>query len=194
MSDLRISLPQWNLTPKQILPSITAGIVTGLIGVVLDTSLASLIFSGNLSEYIGVGIGVVLVAGIISRVVVAAFSSFPGSVAAVDSFAAAILAIMATTISQILLASDTEANILLTILFMSSFSALLTGGFMLSWGNLSELWSFGVILKLIFGSGFAIALLLINRRYSNFLITPTILFIGLIIVHSGLLIPNPSLR
>lgn len=166
MSDLRISLPRWNLTPKQILPSITAGIVTGLIGVVLDTSLASLIFSGNLSEYIGVGIGVVLVAGIISRVVVAAFSSFPGSVAA------EILAIMATTISQILLASDTEANILLTILFMSSFSALLTGGFMLSWGNLSELWSFGVILKLIFGSGFAIALLLINRRYSNFLITP----------------------
>jgi len=233
LSDLKVSLPQWNLTPKQILPSITAGIVTGLIGVVLDTSLASLIFSGSLSEYIAVGIGVVLVAGILSRVVVAAFSSFPGSVAAVDSFAAAIIAIMATTISQTV--SETEGNILLTILFMSSFSALLTGGFMLmlasfkagnlvrfipysvfygfvagsgwllfrgslnvmtnlslSWGNISELWSFGVILKLIFGSGFAIALLLINRRYSHFLITPTILLIGVIIVHSGLLITGTS--
>ncbi|HEX5949013.1 MAG TPA: hypothetical protein VFZ45_05565, partial [Actinomycetota bacterium] len=61
-------------------PALTAGGVAGVLEVVLATSLAALVFSGDLAEHRPAGIGLALFGGAVVAVVISAFSSLPFSV------------------------------------------------------------------------------------------------------------------
>ncbi|MBD2206460.1 SLC26A/SulP transporter family protein [Calothrix sp. FACHB-1219] len=129
-----IILLKQELQPDKLLPNITAGLVNGTIGVIIATSFAALMFSGNLAPYIGVGIGTILFSTIVLRGVTAIFSSLPGVIADTDALPSAIYALMATTISQKLTPGATEQEIFLHILVAIALSSIFTGTFLLGLG------------------------------------------------------------
>ena len=58
-------LPQQNSFLQQLLPNLSAGIVAGIFTAVHAVSFAAMIFSGELSEYVAIGIGLAaLVSGV----------------------------------------------------------------------------------------------------------------------------------
>ena len=67
-----------NFQPDRILPSFTAGLIAGVIIVMIEISLAALIFSGDLSAFVSDGIGLTLFSSFVIGVVVALTSSFRG--------------------------------------------------------------------------------------------------------------------
>ncbi len=66
--------------PRKLLPSLPAGLLTGLLEVVLAVSFAALIFSGDLSDFTAIGVGLFLFGAMVSGFVVALASSLPGTV------------------------------------------------------------------------------------------------------------------
>ncbi|HEX9925629.1 MAG TPA: sodium-independent anion transporter, partial [Anaerolineae bacterium] len=66
----------------QVLTGITAGLLAGVLEVLLAISYAALIFSGNLSEFAAAGIGLSLFSTVVLSGIVALRSSLRGSVAA----------------------------------------------------------------------------------------------------------------
>nr|RNJ69998.1 MAG: SulP family inorganic anion transporter [Leptolyngbya sp. IPPAS B-1204] len=129
-------LLQQIVQPHRLMPSLTTGIVTGTVGVLLNISFASLIFSGSLSSYLPVGIGMVLFSSAITRTLVALTSSFPGIIADLDPVPAAILGWSAATIVKRLPASTSDTEILITIIATIALTSLVTGVFLLSLGLL----------------------------------------------------------
>ena len=51
--------------PKRLLPSLTAGLVAGIVTIVIVVSFAAMIFSGDLSKYVSSGIGFTLMGGFV---------------------------------------------------------------------------------------------------------------------------------
>jgi SulP family sulfate permease len=80
-------------------PALTAGGVAGVLEVVLATSLAALVFSGELSVHRPAGIGLALLGGAVVMLVIAAFSSLPFSTGSVQDTTATILALVAARIA-----------------------------------------------------------------------------------------------
>ena len=52
----------------RLVPSLTAGLVVGLVEVIISISFAALIFAGELSDFVVNGIGFALIGGIITGV------------------------------------------------------------------------------------------------------------------------------
>ncbi|MEM6836914.1 MAG: SulP family inorganic anion transporter [Cyanobacteria bacterium P01_C01_bin.120] len=124
----------WNL--QILIPNITAGLITGLLTLTYSMSYAALIFSGDLSSYLDVGIGSALIGTVFLGLIVALGSSLPFTIAGPDGNAAAILALIATTVAaQIRVTASNEA-IAVTIWFAILSSTLLTGGFLWLMGRL----------------------------------------------------------
>ena len=63
------------LQPSQLLPSLTAGFVIGILTIIFATSLAALIF-GHLSGFVSNGIGLALFGAIILGVVITLLARF----------------------------------------------------------------------------------------------------------------------
>ena len=80
-------------------PALTAGGVAGVLEVVLATSLAALVFSGELSVHRPAGIGLALLGGAVVMLGIAAFSTLPFSVGSVQDTTATILALVAARIA-----------------------------------------------------------------------------------------------
>jgi CRP-like cAMP-binding protein len=112
---------------NRLLPSLTAGIIVGIIVILVEISLAALIFSGELSRYVSSGIGFILLGTFVIGIVVALTSSFPGMVALPQDSPAAILALMATAIVGSLPASATSENLFFTVVAAIVITSLLTG-------------------------------------------------------------------
>lgn len=83
-----------NSTPLNI----SAGLVTGVLVVFLEISLAALIFSGDLTPYFGAGIGILLLGAAVSALLSTCFSNFNIAVNIPQDVPAAIVAIMAVSI------------------------------------------------------------------------------------------------
>jgi len=79
----------------RLLPGFTSGLVVGLVEVITAISFAALIYAGELSSYVGYGIGFALIGAIITGVVVALMTSLPGTVSGNQDAPAAIMAVMA---------------------------------------------------------------------------------------------------
>src|SRR5258706_6666900 len=96
---------------RQVVTSITAGLVVGLIVIVFSISLASLIFSGEMSPYLSRGIGLFLFGGLAMSIVVTFFGSLPGTGIGPQDGPAALIAVAAGGINASLLwASQTHAT------------------------------------------------------------------------------------
>ncbi len=53
--------------PRQLLPDLAAGLVTGIVAVSVSTAFAALVFSGDLASYISVGVGLMLFGSVVTR-------------------------------------------------------------------------------------------------------------------------------
>ncbi len=89
-----------NVRPNILLTNILAGISTGIIIVILSVSFASIIFSGQLAEYLPKGVGIFLISATIVSAIIATFSSFPGTISLPQKTTVAILGLFATTIAN----------------------------------------------------------------------------------------------
>src|SRR5574341_997317 len=106
---------QREIHPRRLLPNLTAGLIGGILNVILATSFAALIFSGDLAHLVGNGIGLALFGAFAISLVVALTSSFPGTMASPQDSPAAILALVAATIARSPRASATADATLPTV-------------------------------------------------------------------------------
>lgn len=152
---------RFNLSPRSLLPNLFAGAVSGLVSVTYSLSFAALIFSGNLSSYLSIGIQSALVSAVLVAFVVACSSSFPFAIAGPDSNTSAILALMASAIATRLLSEGLSAEIGPTIWAALVASALLSSVFLvclsqLQLGNFVRFIPYPVIGGFLAGAGWLI--------------------------------------
>lgn len=119
--------------PRVLLPSITAGFIAAIITISIEISLAALIFSGDLSQYLGRGIGLMLFGAFMIGIVVTLTSSLPGMVALPQDTPAAIFALVAAGIATRMRGADPEA-IYVTVIAAVSITSILTAVFFLLLG------------------------------------------------------------
>ncbi|NMF86826.1 hypothetical protein [Nodosilinea sp. P-1105] len=68
------------LQPARLVPTLTAGLITGVLLVIYAISMAALIFTGPLVGFIPIGIGLTLFTAIVIAIIVALTNSMPGIV------------------------------------------------------------------------------------------------------------------
>ena len=123
---------------RQLLPVLSIGLVDGVIVIPLITSFAILIFSGELSSFATVGIGMVLFGGLILQLVIGLTNSAPGMIGAPQDSPAAILGLTAAAIVVGMKDAPIEAKfitVVVTVILTSILSGLFflfIGGFKLS--------------------------------------------------------------
>ena len=83
----------------ELLPNLTAGLIIGVVMVFMALSFAALIFSGDLAPFISRGIGLALMGTIIIGLVIATFTSLPGTIGGSQGVSAAITATIAAGIA-----------------------------------------------------------------------------------------------
>ncbi|MCB0172336.1 MAG: SLC26A/SulP transporter family protein [Anaerolineae bacterium] len=120
---------------KRLLPSLTAGLVAGILEVLMAISYIALIFAGPLSQFTAAGIGLALFSTAILTATVAVLSSLPGSVAGTQDSPAVILALIAAAIAAAMPATATSDERFLTIIAALALSTILTGVFFLALGG-----------------------------------------------------------
>jgi SulP family sulfate permease len=113
--------------PRQVVTSITAGLVAGLIIIVVSISLATLVFSGAMSSYVPQGIGLFLFGGFALAVVLSILGSMPGIAIGPQDGPAALLAVAAGGISTALAGTANPNAIFSTIVAGIIISSLVTG-------------------------------------------------------------------
>jgi len=130
---LRVRLKK-SLTTAPLVATIAVGLTSGIMGAMVSVSFAALIFSGRLSPYVSVGVGLFLYSAFVLRSLVAVTSSFPGLVADTDALPCAIFALMATDIARQIPPDSSE--LLPTILAAIATTTLVSGTFLLLLGRL----------------------------------------------------------
>ena len=121
--------------PHRLLPSLTSGFMVGLLNVVLSLSFAALIFSGELSGFVANGIGLALFSGIVTGVLIALFSSFPGMVGSNQSVPAVIMAIVAVSVATTMPPGASSREMFITAVTAIALTTLITGLFFLGLGH-----------------------------------------------------------
>lgn len=119
--------PFVSIDPKQLVTSMTAGLVIGLIVVVLSISLATLVFAGEMSSYLPRGIGIFIFGGFAMAVVASIFGSLPGTVIGPQDGPAALLAVTAGGIVGALAGSAAPETVFSTTLAGIVLSSMVTG-------------------------------------------------------------------
>jgi sulfate permease, SulP family len=115
------------------LPTVTAGVVVGVMEVVLATSFAALVFTGPLAPHLPAGIGLGLVAAAAILITVALLSSYRGMLGSVQDISAAVLSLVAASIVADLPPDD--PRIFVTVVAAIALTSLLTGGLFLVLGT-----------------------------------------------------------
>lgn len=119
-----ISELQKEFHPKLLLASVTVGLLAGVIDLGLEISLAALIFAGDLRQFLGGGIGLLLFGALVMGIVVALTTSLPGTIAVPQDTPAAILALVAAGIAVSMKAARPQA-IYVTVLTAIALTSLL---------------------------------------------------------------------
>jgi len=116
-----------DLRPERLVPALSAGLVTGILVVIMAVSFAALIFSGPLAHFVPNGIGFILMGDAILVTVVALWSSHASMVAIDQDAPAAILAVViAAAITSLPVALSAEA-VLATVALMIVSTTLISG-------------------------------------------------------------------
>lgn len=145
------------LTPQQLLPSLIAGTLTGVIGVIRAISYAALIFSGSLGGDLNAGVGMAIMSSALISIVVAMTSSLPGMIATPLAAPTLVLAGLAADIAQ---RSPAIAlpDLLPTVMAAIALGSLATGVILwmlgrLAWGNVMQFLPYPVIGGFMAGTG-----------------------------------------
>ncbi|NJN79985.1 MAG: hypothetical protein HC797_05680 [Anaerolineales bacterium] len=111
-----------SMDTRQLITSITAGLVAGLIVIVFCISLATLIFSGEMSPYVSRGIGLFLFGGFAMSVLISIFGSLPGTAIGPQDGPAALIAVAASGISASLVGTlDSVFSTIVAAIILCSF-------------------------------------------------------------------------
>jgi len=124
-----------NISINRFFPILTTGIMIAAIDIFFEISLSTLMFSGELSDYIPAGIGMLLFGAMVMNIIVSLTSSVPGIIAVPQDSTVAILAICIGTLSQSMSLESSEF-IFMTSLGMITLSTLLVGIFFILVGYL----------------------------------------------------------
>lgn len=122
-------------TPSRFIPALSSGFVVGLLIIVVQLSLASLIFSGTLSPVAPSAAGLTLFGGCLMCLVVALGSSLPSSIALPEDAPAAILAMVAAGIAASLAGTGEPREIFVTVGAAMALSTLASGALFLILGR-----------------------------------------------------------
>lgn len=112
--------------PRRLVPALSAGLVVGLLILVLEVSLASLIFSGPLAGFASAAAGVMLFGAFLMCLIVALGSRFTSSVSFPQAEPAPILAAVAASIASQVAFSDPRVGFV-TVCAAIALSTLATG-------------------------------------------------------------------
>ncbi len=112
------------LHPRLLLPSLTVGLLVSIMSMGTIVSLAALIFSGSLSQFLAGGIGLVLFGALVMGIVVALTTSLPGMVAIPQDTPAAVLALVASGIAVAMRSAQPQA-VYVTVLVAIALTSLL---------------------------------------------------------------------
>lgn len=121
--------------PSRLLPVVTTGLVIGLLSIVQAASYSALIFSGGLSAFVGHGIGLTLLATLISLAFIALLASLPGAIGGSQDVPAVIMAVAAAAITQQLSGSAPPQEIFVTVVVATGITTLATGACLFSLGH-----------------------------------------------------------
>jgi len=119
---------------SQLLPGITAGLIAGIITIIVEISFAALIFDGNLSRFIASGIGFTIFGAFVVIIITTLTSSFPGIVAFPQDTPAVLLALVAAGISGSMPVATSAEETYFTVVAAIVLTSLLAGGFFLALG------------------------------------------------------------
>jgi SulP family sulfate permease len=144
------------LRTGRVLATITAGLVIGVVEVVLAISFAALVYGGYLAQFLPDGIGLYLVAASLTLAIFAWRAGARGVVGSVQDAAAAVLAIVATNASLasfggIHRAFFTVVAATLVVTLLTGVTFLLLGTFRL--GNLARFIPYPVVGGFLAGTG-----------------------------------------
>jgi len=119
-----------------VFSGLLAGFVVAGLTITLTLSLGSLIFSGHLAAYLPAGLQIALFSAVAVGIVGALTGSLPGTIVVPQSAPAAILALIAASITFNLGADAPPQQAFLTVLAAIGMTTLLTGVFFLFLGLL----------------------------------------------------------
>jgi SulP family sulfate permease len=111
--------------PRRLLPILTSGLIAGLLEIALATSFAALIFAGELSSYVPMGIGLALMGATLSMTLLALFTSLPGSVGGIQDVPAAFMAVVVAAIVTAMPAGATSEETYVTAVAAIALTTLL---------------------------------------------------------------------
>ena len=121
--------------PQNLLPSLSAGLVTGIIAVIRGISYAALIFAGSLSGYLSTGVGMAIFSNAAMGIAVALLAPFPGIIATPLAAPTAVLAALASAIATRMNGTFPPQEILLTVVAAIVISTVLSGLLLLLLGR-----------------------------------------------------------
>jgi SulP family sulfate permease len=122
------------LNPKLLLSSIMVGLLAGVMDLGTEISLAAFIFSGDLSQFLAGGIGVLLFGALVFGVVVAIATSVPGVIAVPQDTPAAILGLMAAGIAFSMRSAPPQ-SVFATVLTAIAVTSLIMAAILLIMGR-----------------------------------------------------------
>lgn len=121
-------------TRDHLLPAFFASLVNGILLIVVASSFASLLFSGELTSSLPLGIGLVLFSTMITTLVLALFSSFRGVLSSAQDGPLAALVLAAVHIVENTHNLSSEGAFI-TVVAMVTLASLLTGVVLLLLGH-----------------------------------------------------------
>ncbi len=146
------------LTPRQFVPNVVAGIIVSAIELPLVLALAMLIFSGDLADYASRGVGFMLMSSVVAAAIIAVGSSVRAIIAAPQDGPATIMVVIAAALAATMAEATSSETIFLTVIAAMMITAVGTGliFFLIGWfnqGNLVRFIPFPVIGGFLAGTG-----------------------------------------
>ena len=120
--------------PSILGASLVSSILIYFVEIILAISFAALVFSGGLAGMMPQGIGFIVIGNAAMLIMIALFSSYPGSVSTAQSIPAAVLALAATAIAAV--PAATPGQQFATLVMAMVITTLATGLFFLLMGTL----------------------------------------------------------
>ncbi len=112
--------------PSRFLKSLAAGLLLYVLGMIVVTSFAALIFAGALRGQISFGLGILIVGNGVIVAVISLLSSYGGSIANEQDTPTAVLALTAASIVAAM-SSASPSQQLATVVAMIVCTSLVTG-------------------------------------------------------------------
>ena len=145
---------------RELLPSLTAGLLNGMLVLIFQSAYAALIFAGPLAAFLPQGTGILLFGAIVMSTVVSLLSGFSTTVTAPQDAPTAIMAVVAAAIAT-QMGMDNPQSTFWTIVIGMGLTALASGLFL--WllgqyklGNLIRFIPYPVVGGFLAGTGWVL--------------------------------------